>query len=39
MKGFGMSTRRITCAIAPAADQARPAAALILGGILLLISP
>ena len=34
-----MSTRRIICAIAPGADQARPAAALILGGLLLLICP
>ena len=46
-----MSTRRIPCAIAPGADDsrpkdgvdslayARPAAALVLGGLLLLIRP
>jgi len=34
-----MTTRRFIRAIAPGADQARPAAALILGGLLLLISP
>jgi hypothetical protein len=34
-----MSTRRIICAIAPGAAEARPDAALILGGLLLLIRP
>jgi hypothetical protein len=34
-----MSTRHDSCAIVRAASQARPDAALILGGILLLISP
>ena len=34
-----MSTRRIIRAIAPGAVQARPDAALILGGLLLLICP
>jgi hypothetical protein len=38
-RDFGMSTRVSIGAIAPGADQARPAAALILGGLLLLISP
>jgi len=38
-RDLGMSTRRSICALARGADQARPAAALILGGILLLISP
>jgi hypothetical protein len=34
-----MPTRRFIRAIAPGADAARPDAALILGGLLLLISP
>jgi hypothetical protein len=34
-----MSTRRAICAIAPGAAKARPDAALILGGLLLLICP
>jgi hypothetical protein len=34
-----MPTRHEICAICPAAVQARPDAALILGGLLLLISP
>jgi hypothetical protein len=34
-----MSTRRNSRAINRGADQARPVAALILGGLLLLISP
>ena len=34
-----MSTRLSICAIARGADQSRPDAALILGGLLLLISP
>jgi len=34
-----MSTRRSICAIAPGATQALPDAALILGGLLLLIRP
>jgi hypothetical protein len=39
-RGFlGMPTRRFIRAIAPGATAARPDAALILGGLLLLISP
>jgi len=34
-----MPTRHDICAIAPGASQARPDAALILGGLLLLIRP
>ena len=34
-----MSTRFTACAIIRGADTARPAAALILGGLLLLIGP
>jgi len=34
-----MSTRRTICAIDPGAAKARPDAALILGGLLLLICP
>jgi hypothetical protein len=34
-----MPTRHDICAIAPEAGKARPAAALILGGLLLLICP
>jgi hypothetical protein len=34
-----MSTRRFACAIAPGAATARPDAALILGGLLLLTCP
>jgi hypothetical protein len=34
-----MPTRRLICAIAPGAGEARPVAALILGGLLLLTCP
>ena len=34
-----MTTRRTICAIVPGAVPARPDAALILGGLLLLICP
>jgi hypothetical protein len=34
-----MSTRFAICAIARETDRSRPAASLILGGLLLLISP
>jgi hypothetical protein len=38
-RGFGMSTRLSICAIARGTDQSRPEAPLILGALLLLISP
>ena len=39
MRLFGMSTRLSICAIARGTDQSRPEATLILGALLLLISP
>jgi hypothetical protein len=39
MKGFGMSPRLTIRALNRGAFQARPDAALILGGLLLLTSP
>jgi len=36
---FGMPTRLNICAISPEAITATPAAALVLGGLLLLIGP